>query len=147
MYTQNFMIEVRRKNFYLVKDLRTEETIEVEAHIIEEISNATGESKDSIAILLAQIYCVRKSAHLVAREESMIKEECLIFSLEDLLLGYSAETLADAFEDMKYFEIKQILEDESPATELKKKIWNKRKSQRLMAFGIFCMKEKFGEYC
>ncbi len=122
MYTQNFMIEVRRKNFYLVKDLRTEETIEVEAHIIEEISNATGESKDSIAILLAQIYCVRKSAHLVAREESMIKEECLIFSLEDLLLGYSAETLADAFEDIKYFEIKQILEAESPATELKKKI-------------------------
>ena len=122
MYTQNFMIEVRRKNFYLVKDLRTEETIEVEAHIIEEISNATGESKDSIAILLAQIYCIRKSAHLVAREEIMIKEECLIFSLEDLLLGYSAETLADAFEDMKYFEIKQILEAESPATELKKKI-------------------------
>ena len=147
MYTQNFMIEVRRKNFYLVKDLRTEETIEVEAHIIEEISNATGESKDSIAILLAQIYCVRKSAHLVAREESMIKEECLIFSLEDLLLGYSAETLADAFEDMKYFEIKQILEAESPATELKKKIWNKRKSQRLMAFGIFGIIEKFGKHC
>ena len=116
------MIEIRRKNFYLVKDLRTEERIEVETHIIEEIASTTEESKDSIAILLAQIYCIRKSTHCISREESMIKEECLIFSLDDLLLRYSAETLAEAFEDMKYFEIKQILEAESPMTELKKKI-------------------------
>lgn len=122
MYTQNFMIEIRRKNFYLVRDLRTEETIEVETHIIEEIASATDESKDSIAILLAQIYCIRKNTLCVAREESIIKEECLIFSLDDLLLRYSAETLAEAFEDMKYFEIKQILESESPITELKKRI-------------------------
>lgn len=122
MYTQNFMIEIRRKNFYIVKDLRTEERVEVETHIIEEIASTTGESKDSIAILLAQIYCIRKSTHCISREESMIKEECLIFSLDDLLLRYSAETLAEAFEDMKYFEIKQILEAESPMTELKKKI-------------------------
>ena len=122
MYTQNFMIEIRRKIFYLVKDLRTEETIEVETHIIEEIEKETDENKDSIATLLAQIYTICKNTHYVRREELVIKEECLIFSLEDLLLRYSAETLAEAFEDMKYFEIKQILEAESPIEELKKKI-------------------------
>ena len=44
MYTQNFMIEIRRKSFYLVRDLRTEETIEVETHIIEEIASVTDET-------------------------------------------------------------------------------------------------------
>ena len=67
----------------------------------EAVASVTDESKDSIAILLAQIYCIRKNTLCVAREESIIKEECLIFSLDDLLLRYSAEKLAEAFEEMK----------------------------------------------
>lgn len=122
MYTQSFMIEIRRKTFYMIKDVRNEETIEIETHIIEEIAYLTEEDKDSIAILLAQIYSIQKNTHLVKREELVIKEECLIRSLQDLLLQYSAETLAELFEDMKYFEIKQILESDYPITELKRKI-------------------------
>ena len=122
MYTQSFMIEIRRKTFYMIKDVRNEETIEIENYIIEEIAHLTEENKDSIAILLAQIYSIQKNTHLVKREELVIKEECLIRSLQDLLLQYSAETLAELFEDMKYFEIKQILESDYPITELKRKI-------------------------
>lgn len=122
MYTQNFMIEIRRKTFYMVKDVRSEETIEVETHIIEEIAYLTEENKDSIAILLAQIYTIQKNTHFVKREELVIEEEYLIRSLQELLLKYSAETLAEMFEDMKYFEIKQILQSDYPITELKRRI-------------------------
>lgn len=122
MYTQNFMIEIRRKTFYILKDVRNEETIEVETYIIEKIAYLTEENKDSIAILLAQIYSIQKNTHLVKREELVIKEESLIHSLQGLLLQYQAETLAELFEDMKYFEIRQILESDYPIAELRRRI-------------------------
>lgn len=122
MYTQNFQIVTRRKTFYMVKDSRNDEIIEVEAYIIEEIADVTGEEKDNIAILLAQLYTIQKNTHLVKREDLVIKEEFLIRSIQELLFKYSSESLVEIFEDMKYFEIKEILESQYPTIELNKKI-------------------------
>lgn len=122
MYTQNFVIEIRRKTFYVVKDVQNEERIKIETHIIEEIAKLSDERKDAIAVLLAQIESIKISTHFVKKDDLVIEEGCLIHSLQEILFQYSAETLTDVFEDMKYFEIKQILESEYPVIELKRNL-------------------------
>ena len=86
MQKENFTITERKKSTYTLKDRQKNHEVNVETYIIEEISQNTEKSKDSIAILLAQIYSIYKNA---GREEQL-RDDDLIFCLEEVLVSQSA---------------------------------------------------------
>lgn len=122
MIEEKFVIKSRTENHYIICNVLTEETIEVDARVAEEIYSYTGESQDNVAVLLAQIETIRKSTYRKEIENTKVKKDILISAIKQLLKVYPAETLVDYFEDMKYFEIKEILNSDYPVQEIRRKI-------------------------
>ena len=122
MIEEKFEIKSRTEKHYIICNVITEETIEVDARVAEEIYRYTGESQDNVAVLLAQIETIRKSTYRKEIENTKVKKDILISAIKQLLKVYPAETLVDYFEDMKYFEIKEILNSDYPVEEIRRKI-------------------------
>lgn len=123
MYTQEIYIIHRREKFYLLEaTLDREEVFKIDTELIEKIFSKTQETKDSIAILLTVIEIVRRNTYIKRKNEMMEDKEAVINSLIQLLMKYTAENLSNIFENLKYFEIQQIIESKNPIIELSKKI-------------------------
>lgn len=105
-------------NEYLV------ETIEgvyfkVKEQTVNQITSYTGANEEDIVILLATIANSRIS-YGSRHYKELIEERTLVNSITRLLSIYDAEDLILMFGELKYYEIKKVLESENPIVELGK---------------------------
>ena len=93
--------------------------VSVDASLVDRITDKTSETAEDVAILIATIENAREiSDEDKSNEEEPICERDLREGLISLLQHHDATDLCGIFEEMKYYQIKQVMESNNPLEEI-----------------------------
>lgn len=110
---------------YLITDIE-EINVTVDQELARDVALRTELDEESIAVILATIEKNRILSSSSGRIYRKIKEGDLLYAIPRLLTRYTEQALCDAMEDLKYFQICEVMEGSDPVAELRKYDYNQQ---------------------
>lgn len=96
--------------------------VKVENKQVEDILKDVNIEEKEIVILLATIQETKKLATTKNTRHKKVDDEVATKAIINLIKNYNIEKLISTFEEIKYYQIKKILESDSPVRELEEYI-------------------------
>ena len=114
-----------KDDVYLIEDIE-EINVTVDAELVRDVALRTELDEESIAVILATIEKNRILSSSLRKICRRIKEGDLVYAIPKLLTRYTEQALCSAMEDLKYFQICEIMEGSDPVSELRQYDYNQQ---------------------